>query len=267
MSVYEEEWRRDKAEFVAHRDERRHPAGDPAYSPLARQFAEFSRRLLTAGTVADALSHVARAAAEILPNADLVSVTLRSRDGRLHTPIETDPLGTELDELQDRYEEGPCLEAARSPGPAYRHSGDLAKESAWPRLGPAAAERGFRSVLSTALLPEGRPPHMSGALNVFSHEPGTLNLETDRDIALLLATHASLAISMTEAIRLAELREIQLRQAIDSRDIIGQAKGILMHRRGISAEAAFELLRHTSQQLNIKLAELAHTVATRHTEL
>jgi hypothetical protein len=267
MAVYDEEWRRDRDEFVAHADEPRHPVRDPGHSPLAQQFAEFSRRLLTAGTVADALAHVTRAAVEILPDADLVSVTLRSRDGHLHTPVETDPLGTELDTLQDRHAEGPCFDAAHSPGPAYRHSGDLANELAWPRFGPAAAELGFRSALSTALLPEGRPPQMTGALNIFSRKTDALDSETSRDRALLLTTHAALAVSTTEAVRLAELRETQLRQAIDSRDIIGQAKGILMHRRGIRADEAFELLRRTSQDLNIKLAELARTIADRHSEL
>jgi len=260
MAEHDDEWLQDKEIFVAGRTD----PGDSAHSPLARQFAEFSRLLLTAGTVADALSHVADAATEIMPGADLVTVTLRDRDGRLHTPVESAPLGVELDELQDRFGEGPCLDAARSPGPAYRYSSDLAVDPEWPRFGPAAAELGFHSVLSTALLPEGR---LSGALNIFSRKPGILRDEADRDRALLLATHATLAVSTTEAVRLAGLREAQLREAIGSRDIIGQAKGILMHRRGISADEAFELLRRTSQELNVKLAEIARTIATRHREL
>jgi AmiR/NasT family two-component response regulator len=68
-------------------------------------------------------------------------------------------------------------------------------------------------------------------------------------------------------VRLADLRETQLRKALETRDVIGQAKGILMQRRGITAEEAFDLLRRTSQDLNIRLAELASTLATRHTEL
>lgn len=260
MPERDDEWQRDKARFVADRTE----SGDPAYSPLARQFAEFSRRLLTAGTVADALSHVAVAAVEILPGAELVSVTLRTDDGHLYTPVRTAPLGTDLDELQNRFNEGPCLDAARSPGPAYRHSDDLAADPEWPRFGPAAAELGFHSVLSTALLPDGR---LSGALNIFSRKTAALGDEADRDSALLLATHATLAVSTTESVRLAELREAQLREAIDSRDIIGQAKGILMQRRGISADEAFDLLRRTSQDLNVKLAEIARTIADRHGEL
>ena len=49
--------------------------------------------------------------------------------------------------------------------------------------------------------------------------------------------------------------------------MIGQAKGILMDRRGMTADEAFDVLRRTSQDLNVKLAELAHTLAARHTEL
>ena len=61
--------------------------------------------------------------------------------------------------------------------------------------------------------------------------------------------------------------ENQLRQAIASRDVIGQAKGILMARRGLTAEEAFDVLRRTSQDLNVKLVELAGTVTAHPTAL
>ncbi|HEY0805910.1 MAG TPA: GAF and ANTAR domain-containing protein, partial [Pseudonocardiaceae bacterium] len=144
--------------------------------------------------------------------------------------------------------------------------GDLAVAPEWPRFGPAAAALGMRSVLAVALLPDARPPQLTGALNLYSRERDGLT-EGDRDIALLLATHGSLALATTQALTAAELHAAQLRAAIDSRDIIGQAKGILMHRRGISADEAFDLLRRTSQSMNVKLADLARTLATRHLEL
>ncbi len=260
-------WSRDKAEFVARPADAPHPAGEPGHSPLAQQFAQLSRLLMDAETVAGVLSIVVRAAFVVLPDVDLVSVTLRSNDGQLHSPLASDPVAIELDELQYQYNEGPCLEAARNPGLAYTHSPDLVSEPKWPQFGPQAAQRGYGSVLSTALLPDATPPRLSGALNVYSRDSGKLGDETARDRALLLATHASLALATTEAVRLAELSETQLRQAVDTRDVIGQAKGILMHRRGISADEAFDLLRRTSQDLNIKLVDLARTLATRHTEL
>jgi hypothetical protein len=261
------DWSEDKAEFITRPADAPHPAGDLERSPLAQQFALLTRQLLQADTVADVLTQVVHAAFAVLPDAHLVSMTLRAEDGQLHTPAETDPMATELDNLQYGYSEGPCFDAAREPGLAYVHSADLKSEPAWPQFGPEAADRGYHSVLSTALLPDVTPPRLSGALNVYSTGTGKLGDESTRDQALLLATHASLALANTEAIRLAELRETQLRRALDTRDLIGQAKGILMQRRGLSAEEAFDLLRHTSQNLNVRLAELAHTLATRHTEL
>ena len=222
---------------------------------------------MRAESVADVLTQVVHAAFAVLPDASLVSLTLRDEDGHLHTPVETDPVGSELDDLQYGYGEGPCFDAARIPGFAYAHSPDLKTEPAWLRFGPDAADRGYFSVLSTALLPDVVPERLSGALNVYSTRVGRLGDEITRDQSLLLAAYASLALAGTEAVRLAELRETQLRRALDTRDVIGQAKSILTQRRGISAEEAFDLLRRTSQDLNVKLADLARTLATRHTEL
>jgi hypothetical protein len=260
-------WSQDKAEFVARPAYAPHPAGVATASPLATQFAQLARLLLDADDVADVLSHTVTAALAVVPDADLVSVTLRSNDGLLHTPVESDPVATKLDELQYHHSQGPCYDAAKNPGIAYTRTGDLATEAKWPLFGPEAADRGYYSVISTALLPDVTPPRLSGALNIYSRGKDRLGDEATRDRALLLATHASLALATTEAVRLAELRETQLRQALDTRDVIGQAKGILMHRRGLSAEEAFELLRRTSQDLNIKLATLARTLSSRHTEL
>jgi hypothetical protein len=261
------DWSQDKAEFVRRPADAPHPAGDLESSPLAQQFAQLTNRLAQADTVADVLTQVVRTASGVLPDASLVSVTLRSDDGQLHTPVETDPVASELDELQYGYREGPCYDAARVPGLAYVHSPDLRSEPRWPRFGPDAAERGYPTVLSTAM-PHGLvPARLSGALNVYSAATGKLGDEMTRDQALLLATHASLALAGTEAIQLAELRATHLVRALDTRDVIGQAKGILMQRRGISADEAFDLLRRTSQDLNVKLADLARTLATRHTEL
>jgi hypothetical protein len=261
------DWSRDKAEFVTSPPNAPHPSSDQEHSPLARQLTLLTRTLVDTDTVADVLELVMRTTFAMIPYADVVSVSLRTADGKLHTPMETNPVGIELDQLQNRYDQGPCLDAARKDGLAYTHSDDLATEPKWPQFGPAAAELGYVSVLSTALMPDAAPPRQTGALNIYSHTPGTLGDEATRDRALLLSTHASLALARTQAIHLAELREAQLRKALTTRDVIGQAKGVLMQRRGISADDAFDLLRRTSQDLNVKLAELAHTLATRHNEL
>jgi GAF domain-containing protein len=252
------EWEQDKQRFVA----------DQGFSvgPLARQFAALTHSLLDANTVEDVLTQVVRAATDLLPAADMVSVTLRDPDGHFHTPVRTDPVADRLDELQYEFDEGPCHDAAMPDGPAMARSPDLRSTDLWPKWAPAASALGAGAVLSTALVPNAIPPQRSGALNIYSHHPHGLN-DVDVDQALLLATHASLALARTEAVTHAELQEAQLRQAIDSRDVIGQAKGIIMARRGVPAGEAFEILRRTSQQLNVKLVELAKNLATHHTKL
>jgi GAF domain-containing protein len=257
MSVTEHDWSRDKADFVA--------AGPPGAGPLASQFLELTRFLLDATTVAEVLGKVVEVTRRVVPGADLVSVTLRGPDGTFHTPVDTGSLAAELDQVQYSTGEGPCVQAARLSGPGHAESDDLATEPAWPTFGPAAASRGFHAVLATTL-PSGRPPHLSGALNIYSHRRDAFD-DHARDLALLLATHASLALATTHALATAELRQAQLHKAIDTRDVIGQAKGILMQRRGCTAEEAFDLLRHTSQDLNVKIADLAHTLADRHMDL
>lgn len=237
---------------------------EPAFD--VEEFAQLTRELLAADSVAEILEKVVALARDAVPGADLVSITLRTADGRFHTPVETDPVASELDEIQYQTSEGPCLDAARQEGPAFIHSANLAEEPAWPRFGPKAASYGFCAVLSTALLPDARPPRQSGALNVYAREPGALQAVSSQ-VMLLLATHASLALAGTEAVSRAELQVSQLRKAIDTRDVIGQAKGILMQRRGISADEAFDILRQTSQDLNIKLAEVAKALAENHVEL
>ncbi|WP_326836258.1 GAF and ANTAR domain-containing protein [Amycolatopsis rhabdoformis] len=236
------------------------------FAGLGDEFAELTRSLLAATTIGGVLQHLVTAAVRVIPAASLVSITLRGPDGLFYTPVETDPVAAELDQVQYRTGQGPCLDAARPDGPAHAESQDLAHEPAWPRFGPAAAERGMGSMLAIALLPDVREPRMSGALNVYAREAGALTA-ADRDLALLLATHGSLALANTSAVTATELEKAHLRKAIDSRDVIGQAKGILMQRRGITADEAFDLLRRTSQDLNVKLAVLAETLTSRHTEL
>lgn len=260
----ERAWARDKAYFVANAGD--HSVSGPGSGPLMAEVTALTQALLNTTTVAGVLEHVVDAARRIVPGADLVSITLRSPDGAFHTPIETGPVAIALDQLQYETGEGPCVTAARLSGPGHIRCDDLRHEPAWPRFAPAAADHGFTAVLSTTLLPDAKPPRLTGALNIYARHRDVLQAEA-QDTALLLATHASLALAGAQAVSYAELKQRQLQQALESRDVIGQAKGILMNRRGCTAEEAFDLLRRTSQDLNVKLAELATTLAVRHTEL
>lgn len=104
----------------------------------------------------------------------------------------------------------------------------------------------MRSIVSFRLFDDG---NAMGALNFQAEKAGTFTDESV-EVGLVFAAHTSMAWNSMR-------REQQFQSALASRDIIGQAKGILMERFDIDAVAAFEILRHLSQQSNKKLAEIA----------
>ncbi|MCW0216062.1 MAG: GAF and ANTAR domain-containing protein [Pseudonocardia sp.] len=238
-------------------------AGGP--SLLAQQFVALAEALLSADTVAEVLERVVRTARSVIPGADLVSVTMRDPDDGFRTPVETDELATRLDEIQYRLDEGPCVAATRKEGLGLVYAGDLGAAPAFPRYGPEAAALGAHCVLAVGLFPRGDVPRM-GALNLYSRTPGGLD-EQDQEVALVLAAHVATALAATQACTAADLEAAQLRVALQSRDVIGQAKGILMERRGISAAEAFDVLRQASQSLNVKLTQIAETLVSRRADL
>jgi GAF domain-containing protein len=265
-------WNEDRARFVAHHAHQEKALGEQAredvpgdLGPLAEQFTELGTALLDADTVADVLQRVMRATLEIVPGAELVSVTMQENE-RFVTPFYTDPLADEIDQVQYAVDEGPCLEAIRSDGTGFAWSADLGSDTDhWPKFGPRAADLGLNSVLGVGLFPGGKQTRL-GALNIYSTHPHGLDT-ADRDIAMLLASHASVALARARDVSAARLQATQLSKALESRDVIGQAKGILMERRGLDAGAAFDILRKASQDLNVKLTEIAATLVERRADL
>ena len=239
--------------------------GTVGMGPAAAEFAALAHRLLAATTVYEVLDHVVSAGLAVVEGADMVSVTVRGPDGRFHTPVDSSPLAVELDELQYRFDEGPCVEAARTPGPDVVTSADLGSGGEFPTWGPAAADAGVRSVLAVGLFPAGDEPR-TAALNFYSFSAGGLD-KSDRDVAIVLAAHASIALAATRASTAKDIKVAHLEAALRSRDVIGQAKGILMERRGIGEQEAFDVLRMASQSLNVKLATVAETLAARRADI
>ncbi|MDD7965250.1 ANTAR domain-containing protein [Actinomycetospora lemnae] len=212
------------------------------------------------------VERVVDAARAIVPGADVVSVVLRNPDGRLDTVAASHDVAYKADALQDEVGEGPSHTAMHSTGVGASMAHMASPDAPWPTFGRQAAEGlGLGAVLSTGMFPGGEPPRF-GALNFYSWTSDGLDA-ADRDHALVLAAHAATAIAAVQARTAAELRESQLREALQSRDVIGQAKGVLMERRGLTSDQAFDLLRRTSQDLNVKLREVAETLVTRREEL
>lgn len=179
-----------------------------------------------------------------VPGARYGGITLVEDNG-VSTLAATHDYATVLDDIQRDVNEGPCLSAAWD-----QHTiriDDLTSETRWPRYRDAAVERTpVRSVISFRLFQEGSA---LAALNFYAESEGVFDDESV-EIGLIFAAHTTVAWNLMR-------REHQFQSALASRDVIGQAKGVLMERFSIDAAAAFELLRKLSQQSNTKLADVA----------
>lgn len=213
----------------------------------ASAIARFSIDLLGNGDQAATADTLVLAAVDVVPGADHASLTVATK-GQPRTMAATSELARNCDGLQYRLGEGPCVEAL-SEQEWYR-SGDVGRDSRWPRWGPRAAEEGSRSLVSARL---SSANGSIGALNMYSERAGEFGDEDVVDLALLYALHAAIVLGAT--------RELNgLRAAMHHRHTIGIAQGILMQRYDLDQDHAFEVLRRYSSLSNTKLRDIAAKV-------
>lgn len=220
---------------------------------LDKAMRTLSRLLLSEETLEATHDRVAGLACRTLPCCDLASVTMIT-DGRPSTPVQTEPLAGALDSAQYRSQRGPCLEAYSRQTVVREKIAENADR--WPEFSAEAEKAGIRSVLAVPLVASERP---IGALNLYSRSDNCYD-EADEETALLFSEQAAVACANAEVYWRTYALTEHLREALESRDVIGQAKGILMARRGCSPEAAFEALRKVSQHRNVKLRDIADQV-------
>lgn len=193
-----------------------------------------------------------RIAVRAVPRAEGASVTTYP-EGR-PAAVSSDPWAQGLDELQFEEQEGPCLDAYRT-GNAFRVR-DFAAESRWPFYSGRALRQGARSMVSVALTAQG---NVVGALNLYSREVDAFTTEAT-SLVHVVAGHVGLATQVSAAFfRHRDLAD-QLAEAMASRAVIEQAKGVLMGDRRCDADHAFGILRDMSQRENRKLREIAQGI-------
>jgi transcriptional regulator with GAF, ATPase, and Fis domain len=235
-------------------DQGEHPetgkeSNDQELEGLAEQMSELARSLQAEENPQDVLAHLVGAAIELVPGADegSISVVEGRRDVQSQAP--SSDLPEQVDALQSEFNQGPCLDAV------YEHGTvsvpDMASEQRWPDFSRRAAELGAASMLSFQLYVEG---DNLGALNLYGRKPDAFTEESEQ-VGLLIASHAAIAFADTRKLG-------QMRDAMRSRDVIGQAKGILMERYGITAQNAFIMLTQTSSHTNTKLLDVAEHLAS-----
>jgi hypothetical protein len=162
----------------------------------------------------------------------------------------TSQLAIDVDGIQEQLCEGPCLDAAD--GDSLVQCDDLREDSRWPRFSKGAVAIGVHAMLSFQLYTH---DNRKGALNLFGLKSGVFNAK-DQAVGAMLATHAATAL-------IAHDRERQFQAALPSRDVIGQAKGMIMERFTVDATRAFELLRKLSQDANTPLVDIAAGLVAR----
>lgn len=202
------------------------------------------------------LDLVVSLACSSVSRADWVSVSIVSskRQDQLETRSATSEAVRDVDATQYATGQGPCVEAIRT---GERVHVVLDEETGrWPDFVRHATAKGAGSVLSSPL--RARDTFI-GALNIYSAETAPFGAH-DQELASAFASHASMVLANAAAFMTREVVNRQLEEALASRDLIGQAKGILMAQKGCTSDEAFDVLRRASQRVNRKLRDVAQDV-------
>jgi GAF domain-containing protein len=177
-------------------------------------------------------------------------VMLVGRDGLAFAAASNEAV-VEIEALQGRVEEGACHHAFTADEVVVVE--DLAATDRWPNYRERALGLGLHAVMGCPMRAWGQK---IGVLNVYRAEPGPWSAEDIEATEILTAMGAGYVLHANQLRAQHELAD-QLQTALESRDTIGQAKGVLMARHGVDAEAAFKMLRDVSQRSNVKLRDVA----------
>jgi hypothetical protein len=221
---------------------------------LTAQFAALTRELFVSQDLAATTRRVLDFGVQCIPDCVAGGVALLpGHTSTLH--ITTDVVARQLDALQIEADQGPVAEALSETDPVYVASPD--EMSRWPDVAGTAAELGVRSVIAYGLaVPRDGHWQPLGTLALYAEVPDAFD-EESRELAGILSCYLSVAAALDRDRADLTRREAALHRALSTRDVIGQAKGILMERRHLTAGEAFDILRTTSQRLNVAVAELA----------
>lgn len=218
---------------------------------LAQTLSTVARDLQDQVSLSETLTSMTKSAVESIPGADFAGITLVKGRRTVSAEAYTHETVRRCDEMQDRVREGPCWDAAWQ-----QHTvlvPDMSVETRWPSFAAEAHRLGIGSMISFQLYVHG---DNLGALNMYGVAPYSFASDAQL-VGELFASHAAVALAGASESR-------HLNAALATRDTIGQAKGILMHRDGVDGLTAFNVLVKASQRANIKLSEVAAWVVNEH---
>jgi transcriptional regulator with GAF, ATPase, and Fis domain len=227
----------------------------------AQALSALSQFVVSKTSMGETLLRVSQITVDALPAADMAGITLLDEQGKPTTGIFTDPDAPEIDAAQYSSGRGPCLDSWRRQRVVRLDDMDSGLV-AYPEFVAAARAHGVESTLSLPLM---AGDDAAGALNLYSRTAGGFTDEDEVAGAHLASVAAIVLVNASAYWQATQLSE-QLAQAMQSRAVIEQAKGILMARSPqLDADDAFDLLRKASQRENVKLREIAQRIVDRRT--
>jgi len=200
--------------------------------------------------VEDALAEIVQTTHTIF-NVDGAGLMLADTEHHLRNAASSDRGFDDLEDLQVRHGEGPCVAAFDNK--ELVGSEDLAEDHRWPLFSEAAVERGVRAVLASPL-----PYNQDavGVVAVLSHKPRPWSPEGELALLAFTDLAALLIASMMQGEAQSELAA-QLQGALNTRAVIEQAKGILVGQQGVAPRVAYEQLRAQARAERRKLAAVS----------
>jgi len=223
---------------------------------LAAVLVEVADTLVADFDVVEFLHLVTARAAELVPDS-AVGLMLADHQGQLRFMGASSEATRLLELFQLQNDEGPCLDCYRT-GVGVVNVDLLSDSTPWPHFAPHAVAAGFRSVHAVPLRLRSQ---VIGALNVFGLHPAKMQ-PADAHIVQALADLATIGLMQERAIRRGEVLAEQLQTALNSRIVVEQAKGAIAQLRGVTVDAAFELLRSYARSHNTRLSVIAQQVVT-----
>jgi GAF domain-containing protein len=215
--------------------------------------------LVAKASMGDTLLRVSEITTAAMPGADMAGITMLGEDGKPKTGVFTDPDSPDIDQAQYDSGRGPCLVSWRE-SRVVRLDDVTDHMDDYPEFAKAAQAHGIHSTLSLPLVAGDQP---TGALNLYSRQTKAFS-EGDEAIGQELASAAAIVLANASAYWEASQMSEQLAEAMRSRAVIEQAKGMLMARSpSLTPDDAFDLLRKASQRENVKLRDIAQRIVER----
>jgi len=223
-------------------------------SLLAKALVELADTLVADFDVVELLTLLADSCVDVL-DVGAAGLMLAAPDGELRVMASSSDAMRLLELFELQSQEGPCLDCFRTGEPVVNQN--LASTNGrWPRFAPEAVAAGFHSVHAIPMRLRGS---VIGALNLFHVEPGEMR-PADVVAAQCLADVATIAILQHRAALEAQVLNAQLSNALNTRIVIEQAKGMVGERESLTMEQAFARLRHHARNNNLRLADVAQQV-------